>query len=280
MLAAPIVAQKTVAAPSQTIMLAVLAVLSASAASIAPRSAVNSLRLRGGDCVDGVTNTMAGLQIMSGAYAFMSPSKNIAMYGYEPTPSSGEVAMMRYLAVGQIVLGATSLAGYESGNIAAQSMALTGGAASLLACAPVFEALGGPKEPLAAWIGIMTVLGRCIRSGKVKSVLPGTILGGVAAAQAVVAPKMTWDAYKNKVPASDMALSLFSLAGGNLLANTVYVYVAKDEGHKKGLMASLAVLALNCIKFVATDAERVGFKKAGAIAWGVISAAAAFALKK
>ena len=61
------------------------------------------------------------------------------MYGYEKAPTEVETSMMRYLAIGQIVLGATSLAGLEGGTKAAQSMALTGGAASLLACAPVFE---------------------------------------------------------------------------------------------------------------------------------------------
>ena len=110
--------------------------------SIAPRSAVSSpslLRLRGGDSVETVTNGMSGLQIISGVYAFISPAKNIEMYGYEKEATATELAMMRYLAIGQVVLGATSLAGLEGGTTAAQSMALTGGAASLLACAPVFE---------------------------------------------------------------------------------------------------------------------------------------------
>lgn len=261
---------------------------------------------------------MSGLQVVSGVYAFMSPAKNIEMYGYEKEASETELAMMRYLAIGQVVLGATSLAGLEGGTTAAQSMALTGGAASLLACAPVFEVslrssqpacratrtpaahatphlrmalsvlcaracvdqpLGGPKEPLAIWIGVMAVLGKAIRNGKVTSALPGTILGGVAAGQALIAPKKTWEMYKNKVAASEMALALFALAGGNLLANTAYCAVSKEKGHKKGLFASLAVLAVNCIKFGVLDANRVGFKPAGAIVWGLISAVGAFKLK-
>ena len=76
-----------------------------------------------------------------------------------------------------------------------------------------------------------------------------------------------------------MALALFALAGGNLLANTAYVAVGKEGGHKKGLFASLAILAANCIKFGVMDAQRVGFKSAGAIVWGLISAAGAFKLK-
>jgi hypothetical protein len=256
-----------------------LALFCATASLTAPRSAVASLRLRGGDSVDMVTNTMSGLQIASGIYAWMAPENNIKMYGYEDKPTEVETAMMRYLAIGQVVLGSTSLAGYEGGTKAAQSMALTGGAASLLACAPVFEGLGGPKEPLAAWIAIMLGVGKGISSGKIESSLPGTILGGVAAAQALVSPKKTYEMYKNKVAASDMALALFALAGGNLLANTAYVAIAKDEGHKKGLMASLAILAANCIKFGLVDATRVGFKPAGAIVWGIISAAGALKLK-
>lgn len=141
--------------------------------SVAPRSAVQPsfMRLRGGDCVETVTNTMSGLQIVSGVFAFMSPvsyvakekaslppltaspvriphpcqAKNIEMYGYEAEATETELAMMRYLAVGQVVLGATSLAGLEGGSKAAQSMALTGGAASLLACAPVFEVSSAPR---------------------------------------------------------------------------------------------------------------------------------------
>jgi len=248
--------------------------------SVTSRSAVQpSLRLRGGDAVDQVTNTMSGLQIVSGAYAFISPAKNIEMYGYEKQATETELAMMRYLAVGQIVLGATSLGGLEGGTKVAQSMALTGGAASLLACAPVFEPLGGPKEPLAIWIAVMAGLGKAIRCGKVTTAIPGTILGGIAAAQALIAPKKTWEAYKNKAAATDMALALFALAGGNLLANTAYVSVGKEQGHKKGLFASLAILAANCIKFGLVDANRVGFKPAGAIVWGLISAAGAFKLK-
>lgn len=250
--------------------------------SVAPRSAVkpSCMRLRGGDCVETVTNTMSGLQIVSGVFAFMSPAKNIEMYGYEAEATETELAMMRYLAVGQVVLGATSLAGLEGGSKAAQSMALTGGAASLLACAPVFEPLGGPKEPLAIWIGVMAGVGKAIRAGKITSALPGTILGGVASAQALLAPKKTWEMYKNKVAASEMALALFALAGGNLLANTAYVAVGKEKGHKKGLFAGLAIIAANCIKFGAMDATRVGFKPAGAIVWGIISAAGAFKLKE
>ena len=54
--------------------------------------------------------------------------------------------------------------------------------------------------------------------------------------------------------------------------------LSKDEGHKKGLFASLAVLAANCIKFGVMDV-RVGFKPAGAIVWGLISAMGALKLK-
>lgn len=153
-------------------------------AALASRSAVTPsyLRLRGGD-VDTVTNGMALLQVASGTFAFMAPERNIEMYGYDKEPTKVEVAMMRYLAVGQVVLGATSVAGLEGGSKAAQAMSLSGGAASLLACAPVFEALGGPKEPLAAWIAALAVLGKATRAGKVKSVVPGTVLGGIAAAQ-------------------------------------------------------------------------------------------------
>ena len=113
-------------------------------AALASRSAVTPsyLRLRGGD-VDTVTNGMALLQVASGTFAFMAPERNIEMYGYDKEPTKVEVAMMRYLAVGQVVLGATSVAGLEGGSKAAQAMSLSGGAASLLACAPVFEALGG-----------------------------------------------------------------------------------------------------------------------------------------
>lgn len=125
----------------------------------------------------------------------------------------------------------------------------------------------------------MAGLGKAVRAGKLTSALPGTILGGVAAGQALIAPKKTWEAYKNKLAATEMALALFALAGGNLLANTVYVAVNKDEGHKKGLFASLAVLAANCIKFGVMDAKRVGFKPAGAIVWGLISAMGALKLK-
>ena len=49
----------------------------------------------------------------------------------------------------------------------------------------------------------------------------------MAAGQALIAPKKTWEAYQNKVAATEMALALFALAGGNLLANTVYVAVTK-----------------------------------------------------
>jgi len=76
-----------------------------------------------------------------------------------------------------------------------------------------------------------------------------------------------------------MALALFSLAGGNLLANTAYVAVADKQGHKKGLCAGLALLAANCVKFAVLDATRVGFKPAGAFVWGAITAAGALALK-
>lgn len=249
-------------------------------AALASRSAVTPsyLRLRGGD-VDTVTNGMALLQVASGTFAFMAPERNIEMYGYDKEPTKVEVAMMRYLAVGQVVLGATSVAGLEGGSKAAQAMSLSGGAASLLACAPVFEALGGPKQPLAAWIAALAVLGKATRAGKVKSVVPGTVLGGIAAAQALVAPDKTWEAYKNKLPATEMALALFSLAGGNLLANTAYVAVADKQGHKKGLCAGLALLAANCVKFAVLDATRVGFKPAGAFVWGAITAAGALALK-
>ena len=85
--------------------------------------------------------------------------------------------------------------------------------------------------------------------------------------------------YKNKVAATDMALDIFALAGGNLLANTAYVRVGKEKGHKKGLFAGLAIIAANCIKFGVMDATRVGFKPAGAIVWGIISAAGVFKLK-
>lgn len=260
-------------------MLALFLLSATGSVRSAVQPSASLMRLRGGDAVETVTNTMSGLQVVSGVYAFMSPAKNIEMYGYEKEASETELAMMRYLAIGQVVLGATSLAGLEGGTTAAQSMALTGGAASLLACAPVFEPLGGPKEPLAIWIGVMAVLGKAIRNGKVTSALPGTILGGVAAGQALIAPKKTWEMYKNKVAASEMALALFALAGGNLLANTAYCAVSKEKGHKKGLFASLAVLAVNCIKFGVLDANRVGFKPAGAIVWGLISAVGAFKLK-
>lgn len=143
----------------------------------------------------------------------------------------------------------------------------------------VEQPLGGPKEPLAIWIAVMAGLGKAIRCGKVTTAIPGTILGGIAAAQALIAPKKTWEAYKNKAAATDMALALFALAGGNLLANTAYVAVGKEQGHKKGLFASLAILAANCIKFGLVDANRVGFKPAGAIVWGLVSAAGAFKLK-
>jgi hypothetical protein len=240
----------------------------------APESA---LKLRGGGEVSTGTlsTTMSTLNIVTGVAAFVAPKTNLKGYGMDEKDFTDDVkAFMRLLAAGQIVNGATLVESeFDMDNAAIAS--LVGTAVVLLANIPSFELLNAPKGPIAAWIVILAGLGKLAREGKISSSAANKWAGYfqiVTSVQEILAPKLTFDAYKMGEP-TKMARVLFDGFVWNKLGNGLFVILGKKSGKALGLSASCAAAAFNCFKMsLGGAADEAGFDKKGPLVWGVVQA--------
>jgi len=239
---------------------------------VAPLLAFSPLRLRGGgDAIRSITDKCAGIQILGGSYGYAYPEDNIRAFGgISPTIEPLDKSMMRYLAVAQAVCGATILAGQGSDQKTAECVAIGGAALGVLMMAPGYELAGGPKLALASWFMTLAALGEARRRDYRLAGAIGAAVLGVAGLEAATMPRTTLALYGTTENVSEMAYSLLSLGGANQIANVVYLAVARGRGHSKGLLATLLVNAVACLKFGVCDASRAGFKRAGALGYAVL----------
>lgn len=239
------------------------------------------LALRGGASTDSLATVMSGLSIATGIFAFAAPKTNLAGYGMDESLFTKDVeAQMRLLAAGQIVNGATLIAA-ETDMEKAVNTALTGSAIMLLANIPGFQSMGAPTAPIAAWVVILTAVGKMAREGKISADTAakfGAYFQILTSAQEILMPDLTWKAYKIPKP-SKMGVTLFNGFVWNKLGNGLFLLLGKEKGKSIGLAASCATAAINCFKML-PSAEEAGFEKQGPLVWGLVQTAiAAMAFK-
>ena len=236
-------------------------------------------RLRGGLSSEQLTQGLAGLTIASGAFAYISPKKDMEMYGSTAALTDDVVAYDRYLGACQILLGAVIQAGAGGDVGRACSVGFTGGAISLLLATPGFEKLGGPKEPLVAWIVALTALGKLLREGKIdtdlgyKISLAAYVLTG---AQFWLAPDSAIEMYKVKATVGKLGKACFKQSGAIILTIAAYLYGLSTKGHDYGLALCSGLGAISTIKLAMTDAVECGIDQTGLYIWTAVLAAVGY----
>jgi hypothetical protein len=202
--------------------------------------------LRGGAMMDtaAVTQATAGLLVANGIFVYMSPAKNLELYGVKGA-TVDQVAYARYGAALQLSSAAMLLAGAAGKGVSfVAGVSFTSSAVALLMSVPGFELLGGPKEPIAVLIVALTLLGRFAREGKY---IDGDLaikiaLGflGLCGAQFSFAPQTAIDMYKVKAPVTKLGKNLMKICGNQLLSAASYIYFANTHSAAVGLAAYLA----------------------------------------
>lgn len=206
------------------------------------------LTLRGGGMMDtaAVTQATAGLLVANGVFAYVSPAKNLELYGVKGA-TVDQVAYARYGAALQLSSAAVLLAGASKGAAFAATVSFTSSAVAVLMGQPGFEPLGGPKEPIAVWIVVLTLLGKMAHEGKY---IDGDLaikiaLGifGLCGAHFSFAPQSAIDMYKIKAPVTKLGKTLFKICGNQLLSAASYFYFANTQSAAVGLAAYLTTSA-------------------------------------
>jgi hypothetical protein len=225
---------------------------------------------------DQLSNTLAGINIVTGVQGWAMPEKTMAMYGVE-TISDEEKYMLRGLMGANIVQGVTMLAETQMDIGKAAGIPMLGIAVSCAAQIPLLKKLDVKTDAVIGTVVVLAALGELARRGTINENVAGNINNLwliLVSVSEMFKQQAVLDSFGWTDP-SPLTKSLMENFSFTKLSTGLFLLISKLTGKRGlGLAAAAASNTCNCV-VTFTRADKVGLKQGGLLVWSALSSAIA-----